>query len=56
MSSIIAENEFGQIKQDSLTDQINALEIIHNTCTAKISLYGGHVLAWQPANQSRYFG
>jgi glucose-6-phosphate 1-epimerase len=55
MSSIIAENKFGQIKQVSLTDQINALEIIHNTCTAKISLYGGHVLAWQPANQKPVF-
>ena len=55
MTSIIAENEFGQVKQVSLTNQINALEITHTTCTAKISLYGGQVLAWQPVNQKTVF-
>ena len=55
MSSIIAENEFGQIKQVSLTAQMSMLEITHNTCTAKISLYGGQVLAWQPFNQQPVF-
>lgn len=55
MTSIIAENEFGQIKQVSLTEQINTLEITHNTCTAKISLYGGQVLAWQPVNEKPVF-
>jgi glucose-6-phosphate 1-epimerase len=55
MSSIIAENEFGQIKQGSLTDRISTLEISHKTCSAKISLYGGQVLAWQPVNQQAVF-
>jgi glucose-6-phosphate 1-epimerase len=55
MSLIITENEFGQIKQVSLTEQISTLEIIHNTCTAKISLYGGQVLAWQPVSQKPVF-
>jgi glucose-6-phosphate 1-epimerase len=55
MTSIIAENEFGQVKRVSLTEQINTLEITHNTCTAKISLYGGQVLAWQPVNQKPVF-
>ncbi|NQZ87053.1 MAG: D-hexose-6-phosphate mutarotase [Colwellia sp.] len=55
MASIIAENEFGQVKQVSLTDHINVLEITHHTCTAKISLYGGQVLAWQPVNQKPVF-
>jgi glucose-6-phosphate 1-epimerase len=55
MTSIIAENEFGQIKQVSLTEQISMLEITHNTCTAKISLYGGQVLAWQPVNEQPVF-
>jgi len=55
MLSVVAENEFGQIKQVLLTEQINALEIIHNRCSAKISLYGGQVLAWQPVNQQPVF-
>jgi glucose-6-phosphate 1-epimerase len=55
MSSIIAENEFGQVKQVSLTDSISVLEVIHNSCTAKISLYGGQVLNWQPVNQQPVF-
>jgi glucose-6-phosphate 1-epimerase len=55
MTSIIAENEFGQIKQVSLTEQISMLEITHDTGTAKISLYGGQVLAWQPVNEQPVF-
>jgi glucose-6-phosphate 1-epimerase len=55
MTSIIAENEFGQIKHVARTDQMNTLEITHQTCTAKISLYAGQVLAWQPVNQQPVF-
>ncbi|MBA6264772.1 D-hexose-6-phosphate mutarotase [Colwellia sp. Bg11-12] len=55
MTSIIAENEFGQIKQVSLTEQISMLEITHDTGTAKISLYGGQVLEWQPVNEQPVF-
>jgi len=51
MTSIIAENEFGQIKNTAVNSHISALEIIHRTCSAKVSLYGGQVLAWQPTNQ-----
>jgi glucose-6-phosphate 1-epimerase len=55
MSSIIAENEFGQIKQVSLNHNMSALEINHKTCRATVSLYGGQVLAWQPVNKSPVF-
>jgi len=55
MALTITENEFGQIKQVLLSEQMSALEITHSTCTAKISLYGGQVLAWQPVNQQPVF-
>lgn len=51
MSKMIVENEFGHLKQVSLNEQVSVLEIKHKTCTAKISLYGGQVLAWQPQDQ-----
>mgnify|MGYP000488705201 CR=1 FL=1 len=55
MTSTIAENEFGQIKKASVNSHISTLEIIHKTCTARVSLYGGQVLAWQPADQQPVF-
>jgi glucose-6-phosphate 1-epimerase len=55
MSLMIVENEFGHIKQVTLNAQVSVLEIKHNSCTAKISLYGGQVLAWQPQHQQAIF-
>lgn len=55
MSSIVAKNEFGQVEQVSLAEHITGLIISHQSCSAKISLYGGQVLAWQPENQQPVF-
>jgi len=51
----LSKNEFGEIKKISLTENISALEIKHQQCSAKISLYGGQVLAWKPTNQQPVF-
>jgi len=55
MTKIIVENEFGHIKQVSVNEQVSVLEIKHTNCTAKVSLYGGQVLAWQPTYQQPIF-
>ena len=44
-------NQFGSVKKINLTENITGLEIDHQYCKAKISLYGGQVLAWQPNGQ-----
>ncbi|WP_440876475.1 D-hexose-6-phosphate mutarotase [Thalassotalea sp. PLHSN55] len=49
------KNEFGQVELAHLSDSHQALVIKHAFCTAKVSLYGGHVLAWQPQDQQPVF-
>jgi len=51
MFQMLAANQFGSVKKINLTENITGLEIEHQYCTAKISLYGGQVLAWQPNGQ-----
>jgi glucose-6-phosphate 1-epimerase len=51
MFQMLAENKFGTVKKINLTENITGLAIEHQYCTAKISLYGGQVLAWQPNGQ-----
>ncbi len=55
MSQILTENQFGTIKKIQLSDTIAGIEIQHPNCTAKLSLYGGQVLGWQPTGQNNVF-
>jgi len=52
---VLLANEFGEIKKITLANTISAIEIKHQQCAAKISLYGGQVLTWQPTNQQPVF-
>ena len=55
MSKILTANQFGQVNKITLADNISALTIEHQYCSAKVSLYGGQVLAWQPKGQQPVF-
>ena len=52
--SHLAKNQFGNISLSTLNTDIECIEINHQCCHAKVSLYGGQVLSWQPllANQT----
>lgn len=47
-SSHLAKNKFGDISLSTINTEITCLDISHKTCQAKVSLYGGQVLSWQP--------
>ena len=51
----IAQNEFGQVQSVKLSTSLQALEITHKACKAKVSLYGGQVLSWQPIGEKEVF-
>ncbi|NQY63023.1 MAG: D-hexose-6-phosphate mutarotase [Alteromonadaceae bacterium] len=51
---IIGSNDFGQVELVSLKEN-ETLVIKHHSCSAKFSLYGGHVLAWQPKDEKPVF-
>lgn len=51
----ISRNAFGSITQEALSESQQKLIISHATCKASISLYGGHVLSWQPKGQAPVF-
>ena len=51
---ILAGNDFGKVELVSSTNS-ETLVIKHNACSAKVSLYGGHVLAWQPKDEKPVF-
>lgn len=53
--SLIATNEFGQVHQISLTSDLSALIVKHKYTQAKVSLYGGQVLSWQPVGEKEVF-
>lgn len=53
--TFLSANEFGKLKKIILADNISGIEIKHQQCSAKISLYGGQVLSWQPINQQPIF-
>lgn len=61
MSSVVLlTNEFGQVKKSTFSDASSlthtpGLSIIHSLFHADISLYGGHVLSWQPIKQKPVF-
>ena len=55
-SEVIINNEFGQVQKSIFSDtssltQTSGLSVTHDLCNATISLYGGHVLSWQPIKQ-----
>ena len=52
---MLAENNFGQVQQVMLSADIPALVINHPNAQAKVSLYGGQVLSWQPKDQDDVF-
>lgn len=52
---IIANSEFGQVHRVSTTEDIDVIEIKHQHCQAKLSLYGGQVLSWIPQGQKDIF-
>jgi len=51
----LVKNEFGAVTTSSLNADIAFIDIQHQHCTAKVSLYGGQVLAWQPNKQQPVF-
>lgn len=54
-SSLLSSNEFGSISQQSVNTNIDIVTIEHDLFTASLSLYGGHVLSWQPKGQDDVF-
>jgi glucose-6-phosphate 1-epimerase len=55
ISHPLYSNAFGAIKKRQLNQHITLLELEHALGSAVISLYGGQVLQWQPANQQPVF-
>lgn len=53
--SQIMKNDFGQVQQVKLSSDLSALIIDHEHTKAKISLYGGQVLSWQPTDEKEVF-
>lgn len=52
---LLAKNEFGQVHQEKLSQDLSALVIEHSKANAKVSLYGGQVLSWQPCGERDIF-
>jgi glucose-6-phosphate 1-epimerase len=52
---LLSKNECGQVHQKKLLQGISVLEVAHNNAKAKISLYGGQVLSWQPTGEKDVF-
>jgi len=48
-------NSFGQIEVIKLGEKLDGLLIKHKLFTAKVSLYGGQVLSWQPEGEREVF-
>ncbi|WP_448213904.1 D-hexose-6-phosphate mutarotase [Colwellia sp. MEBiC06753] len=53
--NVIKQNQWGQVSLEPLADQQQQLVISHENCTARVSLYGGQVLAWQPSAERPVF-
>lgn len=53
--SVLVQNEFGQVQQVNITNDMVSLIIEHQSCRGKVSLYGGQVLSWQPKGQKEVF-
>jgi glucose-6-phosphate 1-epimerase len=54
-STVIVNNEFGEIQSLDFGHSIKGLQLKHQRCQATVSLYGGQVLAWQPTGQKPIF-
>lgn len=52
--SVIEQNEFGSVELSAKQDA-QIINIAHQVCQASVSLYGGHVLSWQPQGQQPVF-
>lgn len=57
---VLLKNEFGTVKKSTFSDQSSTtsaagISIVHSLFHATVSLYGGHVLSWQPINQKPVF-
>ncbi|MBL4823114.1 MAG: D-hexose-6-phosphate mutarotase [Colwellia sp.] len=51
----IVKNDYGQVQQVELSSGLSSLIIEHKFTQAKISLYGGQVLSWQPTDEREVF-
>ena len=57
---VVHSNKFGRVEKSTFSDEAlltttEGLTITHSLCQASISLYGGHVLTWQPKEQKPVF-
>jgi len=48
-------NAFGHVEQVELSSNVSVLNISHQYVKAKVSLYGGQVLSWQPSDEKDVF-
>ncbi len=48
MTNTLFENPFATITQTSKTDGVDVLSLVHTTCQASVSLYGGQILSYHP--------
>jgi len=55
MNKVLFSNDQGTISQCHVTDDMSLLIIESATCNAKVSLYGGQVLQWQPQGHEDVF-
>jgi glucose-6-phosphate 1-epimerase len=56
MSKVLSSHPtFGHVNQSNIVDGFPAIVINHPNCQARVSLYGGHVLSWQPKDQQDVF-
>ncbi|MDO6426395.1 D-hexose-6-phosphate mutarotase [Thalassotalea sp. 1_MG-2023] len=49
--TLLKSTDYASISQQQLANEHAILLIEHPLCQAKVSVYGGHVLSWQPTNQ-----
>jgi len=52
---MLAENEYGLVREEVLGEGLSAIVIEHTKVNAKVSLYGGQVLTWQPKGEKEVF-
>jgi len=52
---MVTESPFGSVKLMTLSPDVQCLAINHQLASAKVSLYGGQVLSWQPVGQQDVF-
>ena len=51
----LVESQWGDVELCSLANGLKQLKVSHVTCNARVSLYGGHVLSWQPTGEQEVF-